>query len=950
MPHLTSEDEINIYQDLLRKEVEKFRNSQKKDFAAALLTNSDINKIIKKYNHGGEIFNELLRKRMVIKYCDKYRTAHMDLLAKAAFIRQYINSEPYALEYDIMLVEEPFPDFGSSRINDLLQIIDTKLKRDNLPENIIKITKNIIERVLNEYNINGLSSFQRYIIDKILNTDYKYIPLVAPTATGKTLTFVIPALIYLLESIFRGEEPINLMFIYPRKALAKDQIEKFLGYLAIINDELKKYGKKITIALEDGDTPNIIEKNETYRGLKCPRCKGDLIYTRNGIKCNKCGYAYDFIIPTREEIESSPPNILFTNLWTLYRRLLNMKTVNNFKNVKYVVLDEVHAYDGILYYHLKFILRLLFSLKKLTNAVDIEKIVFSSATIPYYREFISKLVCCGNENCIPNDILTYTDFYTKNSSNITKKRLILYEFLLPNIGIGVETLTEDVTEAVLAWLKEYKFKGILFADSIAGITNFYKYFENTILGQRNAREIIDHICYSDLSDLCKHNEYYWPYLSNYRNVCSNNVNQKNLADELKRGIDQHYSVLSLQERLKIEENFKNDPSKLLLFSTSTLELGIDIGDIAVIVQHKLPLSRESFLQRVGRAGRSENTYRIATGIVILQSTPFASLYMFSLDLRNLLFNAGYSSLLNSIDSTNAQIILQYIFSYFLLKRAINKFETCVVVKRDREECETIIKELVEDIDRNLDEYSSELQNALCINLDSIKNDIRNLIDKLKIIINSDIEGEDNNCTSIAKGLKEDINNALSEIYEVINELNESEIEKIIGNKKYILSIVHRIHNKIEQLNDVIYNSSTSINQIKEIIKSIELNAEEINSYIGSLEENKSKLKSTNNLLERMRIKKDLNNLEKIINRLRRAYESIKDLVRDLSDIIADNSVKKCLTTFRYFNKTSPNINENKDIFSIIREKSANDIFIDLLLTPPSPSIELKSIEEVDDNE
>lgn len=30
MPHLTSEDEINIYQDLVRKEVEKFRNSQKK--------------------------------------------------------------------------------------------------------------------------------------------------------------------------------------------------------------------------------------------------------------------------------------------------------------------------------------------------------------------------------------------------------------------------------------------------------------------------------------------------------------------------------------------------------------------------------------------------------------------------------------------------------------------------------------------------------------------------------------------------------------------------------------------------------------------------------------------------------------------------------------------------------------------------------------------------------
>ncbi|MFP3203580.1 MAG: DEAD/DEAH box helicase, partial [Sulfolobus sp.] len=274
MPHLTSEDEINIYQDLLRKEVEKFRNNQNRDFKNALLTEDDINRIIGNYKNGRSIFENLLKKRMIIECEGKYRTAHMDLLAKAAFIRQYVNTEPYPLEFDIMLSEEAYPDFGSFSIDKLLQVINIKLKNDNLPQAHIEIINKIIKRLLNEMKIDGLSSFQGYMIDKILNTNYPYIPLVAPTATGKTIIFVIPSIIYLLESILKGEEPINVLFVYPRKALAKDQVEKFIKYLDIINDELSNHGinKKITIALEDGDTPRRreIKDKDSYRGLKCP--------------------------------------------------------------------------------------------------------------------------------------------------------------------------------------------------------------------------------------------------------------------------------------------------------------------------------------------------------------------------------------------------------------------------------------------------------------------------------------------------------------------------------------------------------------------------------------------------------------------------------------------------------------------------------------------------------
>ncbi|MBB5254131.1 DEAD/DEAH box helicase [Sulfurisphaera ohwakuensis] len=954
MSSKNDDDIISFYQDLLQIEVDKFRKSQNKDFKSALLTKNDINDIIKKYNKGNNIFLVLLNRKMIIKYDDKYRTAHMDLLAKVAFIRQFISSEPYSLEFDIMLEKEPYPDFGAFTIDKLIHIIDNKLVNDDLSDKERKLIIDIIKKLLEELKITGLSSFQGYIIDKILNTEYNYIPLVAPTATGKTIAFVIPSLVYLLESIFKDEKPINVLFVYPRKALAKDQIEKFIRYLDIINEELAKIdkNKKITIALEDGDTPNEINDGLSYRGLRCPnpKCNGDLVYARNGIRCSKCGKIYDFIIPTKKSIKNSPPNVLITNLWILYRRLLNMNTVNNFKNIKYMVLDEVHAYDGLLYSHLRFILRLLLALKKLTKTTGLEKIIFSSATIPNYREFISKLVC-DNIDCLPADILTYNDYYNKNQSKISKQRLILYEFLLPNIGKGVETLTEDVTEAVLAWLKEYNFKGILFADSIAGVTNFYKYFKNTILGERKAREIRDHICYNSPNDLYTNNEYYWPYLSSYRNACNSDVYLEKLAADLEKGIDQHYSVLSLQQRLKTEEEFKNDSSKLMLFSTSTLELGIDIGDIAVIVQHKLPLSRESFIQRVGRAGRSDKTYRIATGIVILQSTPYASLYMFNDELRSTLINMSYNSVSKTLDSNNPQIILQYIFSYVLLKRAINKVKTCVDDGSSFAECENIIEELIDDAENNIANSQSELEEMLSIDLNLIKDDIMDLLSVIKRSINNEDKDEEELCREIANGLNTIFNEIEADINETINYLFEHKIGNIIGyDNRMLLGILNKISGKLKELKEILETGPLNIKIINEILYLINSKSSEIKSLESLLEKTRQKLTKKYDIRTMMKNQHTKKYIDAIINKFNSIIKNIEDLSNIINSIINDISARKCIGNLKYYNnKSNLYVDKSYDIFSIMREKSTNDIFMDLLMTPPSPSIESANVEG-DENE
>jgi len=72
----------------------------------------------------------------------------------------------------------------------------------------------------------------------------------------------------------------------------------------------------------------------------------------------------------------------------------------------------------------------------------------------------------------------------------------------------------------------------------------------------------------------------------------------------------HTGLIDRNKREEIESDFKQQPSfKSLnvLVATSTLEMGIDIGDLNVTFNSSLPPETANYLQRVGRAGRSSGT-------------------------------------------------------------------------------------------------------------------------------------------------------------------------------------------------------------------------------------------------------------------------------------------------------------------------------------------------------
>jgi ATP-dependent Lhr-like helicase len=69
-----------------------------------------------------------------------------------------------------------------------------------------------------------------------------------------------------------------------------------------------------------------------------------------------------------------------------------------------------------------------------------------------------------------------------------------------------------------------------------------------------------------------------------------------------RNLHIHHSSISAATRKLAEEAFSSQDSACII-CTSTLELGIDIGDLDVVVQVGPPDSVSSFLQRMGRTGR-----------------------------------------------------------------------------------------------------------------------------------------------------------------------------------------------------------------------------------------------------------------------------------------------------------------------------------------------------------
>lgn len=98
------------------------------------------------------------------------------------------------------------------------------------------------------------------------------------------------------------------------------------------------------------------------------------------------------------------------------------------------------------------------------------------------------------------------------------------------------------------------------------------------------------------------------------------VNAETLVSKLNifsKGFGVHHGSLPKEERTRTEDDFKEGRLRALV-CTSTLELGIDIGSVDLVVQYLSPRQVSSLVQRVGRSGHALD--RTSEGVILTYST------------------------------------------------------------------------------------------------------------------------------------------------------------------------------------------------------------------------------------------------------------------------------------------------------------------------------------------
>ncbi|MGD9034018.1 MAG: DEAD/DEAH box helicase, partial [Desulfobacteraceae bacterium] len=162
-----------------------------------------------------------------------------------------------------------------------------------------------------------------------------------PTASGKSLIYNLAV----LEAVLANEKT-KALYIFPLKALEQDQLKGLSPYIK------KLKGRKISAQIYDGDT-------SSYR---------------------------------RKQIRSSVPEILFTNPDMLHTGILShhQNWQGLFKNLSFVVLDEIHTYRGIFGSHVNQIMRRLKRLCTLYGSRP--QFILLSATVSNPREFGETLI------------------------------------------------------------------------------------------------------------------------------------------------------------------------------------------------------------------------------------------------------------------------------------------------------------------------------------------------------------------------------------------------------------------------------------------------------------------------------------------------------------------------------------------------------------------------------
>jgi DEAD/DEAH box helicase domain-containing protein len=356
----------------------------------------------------------------------------------------------------------------------------------------------------------------------------KNVVVVTPTASGKTLCYNLPCLQALLQ-----DEKARVLYLFPTKALSQDQQSELNE---IVGNRVPGweadtapgdfFGLPVKVSTYDGDTPDSLRV--------AARDTGRVII--------------------------SNPDMLHAGILPNHP-----KWIKFFSNLKFIVVDEAHAYRGVLGSHVANVLRRLRRIAAFYGAKP--RFILCSATIANPKELAGSLI--GEEVSLVDN----------NGAPRGEKRVILYN---PPLVDPVQGIRRSVVTESRRWmiaLLRGGIKTILFAHS------------------RVKTEVAASYVNEDLS-----------------NIFTGNHHIK---------VEAYRGGLLPNERREIEKGLREGSIQGVV-STNALELGIDIGGLDASVVAGFPGSFNSFWQQSGRAGRRGGT---SVSVFVASASPLDQFIM-----------------------------------------------------------------------------------------------------------------------------------------------------------------------------------------------------------------------------------------------------------------------------------------------------------------------------------
>lgn len=361
-----------------------------------------------------------------------------------------------------------------------------------------------LRAVLEARGVKRLYSHQRRALD--LAAAGKDFVVITPTASGKTMCYNLPV----LSEILRDNES-RALYLFPTKALSSDQVAELYEIIKAMDAPIKAF-------TFDGDTP--------VSARKAIRQAGHIVVTN--------------------------PDMLHAGILPHHT-----KWVKLFENLKYIVIDEIHAYRGVFGSNLANVIRRLKRICEFYGAHP--QFICCSATIANPRELAERLT--GR----PMELIA------ESGAPTGEKHVIFYNPPVVNRQLNIRDSALKQTFGISRLLLKNDVHSIVFARS-------------RLMVEVLARRLKDQ-CRNALGEAPNVRAYRGGYLPSLRHQ---------IEQELRAGqVD-------------------------IVVSTNALELGIDIGRLDVCVLCGYPGTIASTWQQAGRAGRRQG---VSALIMVATSSP-----------------------------------------------------------------------------------------------------------------------------------------------------------------------------------------------------------------------------------------------------------------------------------------------------------------------------------------